>query len=119
MITQETLSMFLTQSFIVKPKEKPNNPGILHNIACTLSVCVSNHVLSACSLILSVTGGAESFEVPPGLLTAIRSGLVGAARSKDAWIISGGTNTGVMKLVGECMKAAQLDRPIPLIGIGL
>ncbi len=64
-----------------------------------------------------MTGGAESFEVPPALLTEIKRGLISAGLSKDAWIVTGGTNVGVMKLVGECVKSSQAESTIPLIGI--
>jgi hypothetical protein len=123
------------ESFTVNPTARPSHLGIqnvvhtrtqlsliklehrLLSFSSANSICLSLHTY-AFSLIISVTGGAESFEVPPGLLGAIRNGLVRAARSKDAWIISGGTNTGVMRLVGECIKPSQSESPIPLIGIG-
>ena len=38
---------------------------------------------------------------------AFKEGLVKAASSTGAWIISGGTNTGVMRLVGEAVEEYQ------------
>lgn len=55
------------------------------------------------NLIISVTGGAQNFVVPASMKKAFKEGLYKAAASTGAWIISGGTNTGVMKLVGEAI----------------
>lgn len=39
----------------------------------------------------------------------------------DAWIITGGTNTGVMKLVGDAIRAHTLKKGSrkPLVAIGI
>eukprot|EP00730_Choanoeca_flexa_P007583 TRINITY_DN12352_c1_g1_i1.p1 TRINITY_DN12352_c1_g1~~TRINITY_DN12352_c1_g1_i1.p1 ORF type:complete len:1459 (+),score=335.46 TRINITY_DN12352_c1_g1_i1:373-4377(+) len=66
---------------------------------------------------MSVTGGARSFDLPPRLLQAIRKGLTRAADTTDAWIVTGGTHTGVMKLVGELMADLTKDKFVPVIGI--
>lgn len=55
-------------------------------------------------LIISVTGGAQKFSIPLKMRTAFKHGLIKAATSTNAWIITGGTNTGVMKLVGEAVS---------------
>lgn len=60
--------------------------------------------LSEPKLILSVTGGAKDFQIPYRMKKAFKEGLIKAAVSTDAWIITGGTNHGVMRLVGEAMK---------------
>ena len=49
-------------------------------------------------LILSVTGGAQKFTIPHRMKKAFKRGLIKAAASTGAWIITGGTNTGVMRL---------------------
>ncbi len=54
-------------------------------------------------LILSVTGGAKNFTIPHRIKKAFKEGIVKAASSTGAWIITGGTNTGVMRLVGEAV----------------
>ena len=51
-------------------------------------------------LILSVTGGAQKFTLPHRMKKAFKRGLIKAVVTTDAWIITGGTNTGVMRLVG-------------------
>lgn len=47
-------------------------------------------------LILSVTGGAQKFTIPHRMKKAFKRGLIKAAASTGAWIITGGTNTGVI-----------------------
>ena len=42
-------------------------------------------------------------------------GLVSAAASTNAWVITGGTDTGVMKLVGNAFNSA--GESLPLIGV--
>ena len=69
-------------------------------------------------LILSVTGGAESFVLPPSLLSNISDGLVSSASDMNTWIVTGGTDSGVMKLVGDVMAKACLENQNPIIGIG-
>ena len=70
-------------------------------------------------LILSVTGGAESFVLPPTLLAKISDGLVSSASDMNTWIVTGGTDSGVMKLVGDVMAKACLENQNPIIGIGM
>ncbi|CAF1186955.1 unnamed protein product [Rotaria sordida] len=69
-------------------------------------------------LVISVTGGAKDYNIKPKLLKAFRSGLLKVARTTGAWIITGGMNTGIMKLVGEIVQVnPDRSRPIHLIGI--
>ncbi|CAF1157757.1 unnamed protein product [Rotaria sp. Silwood1] len=70
------------------------------------------------SLVISITGGAKDFEMKPKILRPFRRGLLKVARTTGAWIITGGMNTGIMKLVGEIVQInPDPSRPIPLIGI--
>ena len=66
-------------------------------------------------LIISVTGGAQNFTISHRMKTAFKRGLLKVASSTGAWIITGGTNTGVMKLVGEAISEDLSD--VPVIGI--
>ncbi|KAL3836664.1 hypothetical protein ACJMK2_022086 [Sinanodonta woodiana] len=56
------------------------------------------------NLLISVTGGAKNFNMKPRLRDVFRRGLMKAAHSTGAWIITGGTHAGVMKHVGEAVK---------------
>ncbi|CAF3941979.1 unnamed protein product [Rotaria sp. Silwood2] len=70
------------------------------------------------SLVISVTGGAKAYNMKPRLLRAFRRGLLKVTSSTGAWIITGGMNTGIMKLVGEIVQIyPSRCRPIHLIGI--
>ena len=52
-------------------------------------------------LLISVTGGAKSFVVDSRLKKNFEEGLAKVASTPGAWVVSGGTNTGVMKMVGD------------------
>ena len=67
-------------------------------------------------VLISVIGGAQDFKLAPSLQSVFSEGLSSAASSSRAWILSGGTNTGVMKLVGAAMQDHPGD--VPVIGIG-
>ncbi|KAK7104609.1 hypothetical protein V1264_019300 [Littorina saxatilis] len=60
-------------------------------------------------LLISVTGGAKKFTVLPRLSEILKDGLVRVAINTNAWIITGGTATGVMKLVGEAVEGYVTD----------
>ncbi|KAK3605981.1 hypothetical protein CHS0354_019660 [Potamilus streckersoni] len=73
------------------------------------------------NLLISVTGGAKNFNMKPRLRDVFRRGLMKAAHSTGAWIITGGTHAGVMKHVGEAVKDYGLtttnQKPVVAIGI--
>ncbi|XP_078515240.1 transient receptor potential cation channel subfamily M member 2-like [Lissotriton helveticus] len=56
------------------------------------------------NLLISVTGGSRNFSMNPRLKDLFGKGLVKAAQSTEAWIITGGCHAGVMKLVGEAVR---------------
>jgi hypothetical protein len=66
-----------------------------------------------------VTGGAVDFDLPFGIAHAIKQGILNCARSQNAWIITGGTNVGVMKLVGDIIHSSKSQTSLPLIGVGV
>ncbi len=55
-------------------------------------------------LVISVTGDTKNFTMPQRMRTAFKRGLIKAATSTNAWIITNGTNTGVVRLVGEAIS---------------
>ena len=67
--------------------------------------------------ILSVTGGAKDFDLPPEIPhESIKRSLQRVAQDTGCWIISGGSDLGVMKLlVGDVNK--EMNYKIPCIGI--
>jgi hypothetical protein len=67
------------------------------------------------NVIISVTGSAQRMELHSELESLFLSGLAAAARSTNAWIFDGGTDSGVMRMVGEAFEDAQGE--VPLIGV--
>uniref|UniRef100_A0A8C1BMS8 non-specific serine/threonine protein kinase n=1 Tax=Cyprinus carpio carpio TaxID=630221 RepID=A0A8C1BMS8_CYPCA len=55
-------------------------------------------------LVISVHGGTESFPLSPRVYQAFSTGLITAAESTGAWILTDGINTGVSKYVGDAVK---------------
>ena len=66
-------------------------------------------------VLLSVTGSAASLQLTSTLQRVFDRGLATAAAMTNAWIFTGGTDSGVMKLVGEAIHKYGLD--VPLIGV--
>ncbi|XP_029294787.1 transient receptor potential cation channel subfamily M member 6 [Cottoperca gobio] len=55
-------------------------------------------------LLLTVQGGSENFTLPLKVKQAFSKGLITAAVSTGAWILTDGISTGVSKYVGEAVK---------------
>lgn len=55
------------------------------------------------SVIFSVTGSAAEFSLRPKFRDVFVAALLNATRSTNAWIVSGGTDTGIMKMVGDAL----------------
>jgi hypothetical protein len=51
------------------------------------------------------------------MLQALRRGFLRATENSSAWIITGGMNAGVMKLIGGMVSEQGIS--VPLIGIGM
>ncbi|KAG8455256.1 hypothetical protein GDO86_001452 [Hymenochirus boettgeri] len=70
-------------------------------------------------LVISVHGGIQNFKLPAKVKQVFSKGLVKAAETTGAWILTEGINTGVSKHVGDALKihASQHLRKICAIGI--
>merc|ERR1740121_3200091 len=68
-------------------------------------------------LILSIMGGAGGMNIKPDVEAHFCEGLVGAAKQTGGWVITGGTDSGVMDLVGKAMHKHDSRRMVPCIGI--
>ncbi|KAJ8401541.1 hypothetical protein AAFF_G00378580 [Aldrovandia affinis] len=55
-------------------------------------------------LVLSVHGGKDNFHLPPKVRETFSKGLIRAAESTGAWILTEGINTGVSRYVGDAVK---------------
>lgn len=73
--------------------------------------------LEPAKLIISVVGGADHFKVDLQMLDRFSRGLVEAAERTSAYIITGGTDSGVMDIVGKAVRKHDTFRRVPCIGI--
>jgi len=72
------------------------------------------------NLIISVTGGAKNFKMKSNLTKIFRKSLIKAAESTGSWIVSGGTNTGVMLHVGKAVRQyAHVTKNQSLVALGI
>ena len=71
--------------------------------------------MSPASVLISITGGAQDFVLPPRLNKAFRHGLARAAQATNAWVFTGGTDSGVMQLVGQAI--AEYNVSCACIGV--
>ena len=58
-------------------------------------------------LVLSIVGGAKNFKLDGRKKETFKRGLIAAAQATNAWILSGGTHAGCMKLIGETVREGQ------------
>ncbi|XP_064169328.1 transient receptor potential cation channel subfamily M member 7-like isoform X2 [Anguilla rostrata] len=70
-------------------------------------------------IVISVHGGVQNFDLHPRLKQVVGKGLVKAAVTTGAWILTDGVNTGVAKHVGDALKehSSGSVRKIRTIGI--
>uniref|UniRef100_A0A8D3A4U3 non-specific serine/threonine protein kinase n=1 Tax=Scophthalmus maximus TaxID=52904 RepID=A0A8D3A4U3_SCOMX len=70
-------------------------------------------------ILISVHGGVQNFELHPRLKQVVGKGLIKAAVTTGAWILTGGVNTGVAKHVGDALKehCSRSSKKICTIGI--
>lgn len=68
-------------------------------------------------LVISVHGGMQKFELHPRIKQLLGKGLIKAAVTTGAWILTGGVNTGVAKHVGDALKehASRSSRKFALL----
>ncbi|KYO20775.1 transient receptor potential cation channel subfamily M member 6 isoform B [Alligator mississippiensis] len=70
-------------------------------------------------LVISVHGGIQNFKLPSKVKQVFSKGLIKAAETTGAWIITEGINSGISKHVGDALKAhaSQYLRKIWAVGI--
>jgi len=71
--------------------------------------------MQSASVLISITGSAQDFDLSPRLHQTFSHGLAKAAHATNAWIVTGGTDTGVMRLVGRAL--ASFDERVTVVGI--
>ncbi|XP_044196025.1 transient receptor potential cation channel subfamily M member 7 isoform X3 [Thunnus albacares] len=70
-------------------------------------------------ILISVHGGIQNFDLHPRIKQVVGKGLIKAAVTTGAWILTGGVNTGVAKHVGDALKehCSKSSKKICTIGI--
>ena len=77
---------------------------------------LSNWAVPEPELLVSVTGAADVKELSPNHILTFKRDVADLATKANAWIVTGGSNFGVMRFVGDIIGSLKL--PITLIGIG-
>ncbi|KAL1007574.1 hypothetical protein UPYG_G00088560 [Umbra pygmaea] len=70
-------------------------------------------------ILISVHGGIQNFDLHPRIKQVVGKGLIKAAVTTGAWILTGGVNTGVAKHVGDALKehCSRSSKKICTIGV--
>ncbi|KAM9765031.1 transient receptor potential cation channel subfamily M member 7 isoform 2-T2 [Menidia menidia] len=70
-------------------------------------------------ILISVHGGVQNFELHSRIKQVVGKGLIKAAVTTGAWILTGGVNTGVAKHVGDALKehCSRSSKKICTIGL--
>ena len=63
-------------------------------------------------VLISVTGGAQEFALPPAVRQAFDRGLAEAANACSAWVLTGGMDAGVMALVAKALTRYECKQPL-------
>lgn len=70
-------------------------------------------------LIISIYGGIANFGLQPKLKQAIQKSIIKVANTSHIWIITAGTDTGVVKHIGDMLKEHFPRSTNNLIVIGI
>ncbi|KAG7473400.1 hypothetical protein MATL_G00095360 [Megalops atlanticus] len=84
-------AMYIRVSYDTKPD------SLLH-------LMVKDWQLELPTLLISVHGGLQNFDMQPKLKQVFGKGLIKAAVTTGAWIFTGGVSTGVVRHVGDALK---------------
>ncbi|NXD38244.1 TRPM7 protein, partial [Copsychus sechellarum] len=106
------LFFFLTSNYYVRLSYDTKPEAILQ-------LMLKEWQMELPKLVISVHGGMQKFELHPRIKQLLGKGLIKAAVTTGAWIITGGVNTGVAKHVGDALRehASRSSRKICTIGI--
>ncbi|KFV96385.1 Transient receptor potential cation channel subfamily M member 1, partial [Fulmarus glacialis] len=89
------------------------------NLDQLLHLMVKEWQMELPKLVISVHGGIQNFKLPSKVKQVFSKGLVKAAETTGAWIITEGINSGVSRHVGDALKgrASPHLRKICAVGI--
>jgi len=110
-------------NFVGHTSTKPARFVVVHKDKTDVAMFADNYLPDHMELkdkpkvLLSVTGGAQDFKMLSSKLEQVFTrGIIRAAQSTDAWIVTGALDAGVMKFVGDAMRSQGVD-DVPCIGI--
>ncbi|CAL1532413.1 unnamed protein product [Lymnaea stagnalis] len=84
-----------------------------------LTLLLKHWGLDLPKLLITVHGGILNFDLQPKLKRVFRKGLLKAARTTGAWIVTNGTNTGVTKHVGDAISDRTTKTRNKVVAIGI
>uniref|UniRef100_A0A8B9V8P9 non-specific serine/threonine protein kinase n=1 Tax=Anas zonorhyncha TaxID=75864 RepID=A0A8B9V8P9_9AVES len=89
------------------------------NLDQLLHLMVKEWQMELPKLVISVHGGIQNFQLPSKIKQVFSKGLVKAAETTGAWIITEGINSGVSRHVGDALKGRTSPylRKICAVGI--
>lgn len=62
-------------------------------------------------ILISVHGGVQNFELHPRIKQVVGKGLIKAAVTTGAWILTGGVNTGMKSASGQFSHPVDIQGP--------
>jgi hypothetical protein len=103
--------------WIVVPQLPSGDRERYDSLESLSKMLVATWGLSPPSVLISITGGAAaSFDMSEKSKLVFRRGLISAAQITQAWIITGGTDVGIMAEVGRTVAQMDVEQP-KLIGV--
>ncbi|XP_055889921.1 transient receptor potential cation channel subfamily M member 3-like isoform X5 [Biomphalaria glabrata] len=84
-----------------------------------LTLLLKHWGLDLPKLLITVHGGILNFDLQPKLKRVFRKGLLKAARTTGAWIVTNGTNTGVTRHVGDAISDRTTKARNKVVAIGI
>ncbi|XP_062317558.1 transient receptor potential cation channel subfamily M member 1-like isoform X2 [Osmerus eperlanus] len=88
---------FINKAMYIRVSNDTKPDNLLH-------LMVKDWQLELPTLLISVHGGLQNFDLPPKLKQVFGKGLIKAAVTTGAWIFTSGISTGVIRHVGDALK---------------
>uniref|UniRef100_A0A8C1T5J4 Transient receptor potential cation channel, subfamily M, member 1b n=1 Tax=Cyprinus carpio TaxID=7962 RepID=A0A8C1T5J4_CYPCA len=88
---------FVNKAMYIRVSHDTKPDNLLH-------LMVKEWQLELPTLLISVHGGLQNFDMQPKLKQVFGKGLIKAAVTTGAWIFTGGVSTGVIRHVGDALK---------------
>uniref|UniRef100_A0A8C6NEG8 non-specific serine/threonine protein kinase n=3 Tax=Neoaves TaxID=3078114 RepID=A0A8C6NEG8_MELUD len=89
------------------------------NLEHLMHLMVKEWQMELPKLVISVHGGIQNFKIPSKIKQVFCKGLVKAAETTGAWIITEGINSGVSKHVGDALKGRASPQLRKIFAVGI